>query len=151
MTINFVLNANKCHSILSSEFEPFYYLKLGQTHTNWEGKIDSSTRLLEWQIRPVTTVVGSNEPAKSVDPDINFTRTGNVRFLETSKHCNFAGTDCWRVRIHPKIDGISNSQGYWLGGQTLIIYGWGLKGLTSTTVTVDGIACTVDSARTTNT
>lgn len=60
MTINFVLNANKCHSILSSEFEPFYYLKLGQTHTNWEGKIDSSTRLLEWQIRPVTTVVGSN-------------------------------------------------------------------------------------------
>ena len=29
MVINFVLNANRCHAILSSEFDPFYYVKLG--------------------------------------------------------------------------------------------------------------------------
>lgn len=48
MTINFVLNANRCHSLISTDFEPFYYIKLGRTLTNWEGYVDNTTRLLDW-------------------------------------------------------------------------------------------------------
>jgi len=57
--------------------------------------------------------------------------------------------ECWRVRVHPKIDKISAASGYLLGGQTLVIEGWGLKGLTSTSVNVDGVACKIDAERST--
>lgn len=82
-----------------------------------------------------------------MDPDVSFSKFGKVNLKETSLHCNFAGTECWRVRIHPKIDKISAAQGYLMGGQTLVIDGWGLKGQTSTTVTVDGVPCKVDIKR----
>jgi len=92
----------------------------------------------------VTTIVGRNKPAKSVDPDISFTKYGKVNIKETARHCNFdakEAKECWNVRVHPKIDRISAASGYLLGGQTLKIEGWGLKGLVSTTVTADGIPC----------
>jgi hypothetical protein len=148
--INFMLNPNRCHYGLSADFDPFYYLKIGDTLTDWEGILDSGFRLPEWQTRPAHTVVGKNKPAKSVDPDISFTKYGKVRFKESSLHCNFAGTECWRVRVHPKIDKISAASGYTMGGQLLIVEGWGLKGLTSTSVTVDGVPCKIDTARLTD-
>lgn len=61
-------------------------------------------------------MVGQNRPAKSVDPDVNFTKYGKINIKETAKHCNFAGTDCWTIRVHPKIDKVSATQGYLSGG-----------------------------------
>jgi hypothetical protein len=97
----------------------------------------------------VTAIVGKNKPAKSVDPDISFMKYGKVNIKETARHCTFSGLECWTVRVHPKIDKISAASGYLLGGQTLKIEGWGLKGLTSTTVTTDGVPCKIDTARST--
>jgi hypothetical protein len=47
MKIQFVLNPNQCHNNLGAGFDPFYYLKIGDTLTDWEG-IDSGTRLPIW-------------------------------------------------------------------------------------------------------
>jgi hypothetical protein len=56
--------------------------------------------------------------------------------------CNFAGDDCWKVRVHPKIDSISHNTGYTTGGQLLKIQGYGLNG-TDVSVLVDGVECDV--------
>jgi hypothetical protein len=88
--------------------------------------------------------------SKSEEPDINFTRFGRAFVRESAKHCNFAGTDCWTVRIHPRIDNISNHSGYVDGGQTLQISGLGLGGK-NISVTVDGVACLVNPAASTAT
>jgi hypothetical protein len=60
----------------------------------------------------------------------------------TSTHCNFAGDDCWSVRTHPKIEGVSASSGFTTGGQEFTISGHGLRG-TDVSVLIDGIACDV--------
>jgi hypothetical protein len=62
--------------------------------------------------------------------------------MKSARHCSFDGTDCWYVKTHPKIDSISQSEGYKSGGQTLTIEGHGLNG-TDISVTVDGVACEV--------
>lgn len=92
------------------------------------------------------TRAGDQHPGKG-EPEIRF-RVGNAFLRESSKHCNFAGDDCWYVKTHPKIDSISSTTGYTTGGQTLTINGWGLKGTTlaDVEVTVDGVACKVMSS-----
>lgn len=72
MTINMVMNPGRCHYDLPADWDPFYYIKIGDTMTDWEGLTDSSTRLWTWQRSPITTTVGRNPPTKSVDPNINF-------------------------------------------------------------------------------
>ena len=92
------------------------------------------------------TRAGDQHPGKQ-EPEVRF-RVGNAYKMESSKHCNFAGNDCWYVKTHPKIDSISAADGYLTGGQTLTIGGWGLKGetLANVEVTVDGVACKVTNS-----
>jgi len=75
-------------------------------------------------------------------------KVGNAFVRDSAKHCNFAGDDCWVVRTHPKIDSISQVDGYVTGGQSLKITGWGLKGtsLDDVSVLVDGVPCKVTSS-----
>ena len=108
------MQPNTCHysTALPADWDPFYYLKIGKELTDWEGLIDSGTRLSTWTNSAVNTRVGKTRPTKSTDPDVNFSKYGKVHFRETSKHCNWAGTECWRIRVHPKIDSISAAEGY---------------------------------------
>ena len=48
MTINMVMNPERCHYDLPADWDPFYYIKIGDTMTDWEGLTDSSTRLSTW-------------------------------------------------------------------------------------------------------
>ena len=43
--IVFMLNPVSIFSKLPKNYEPFYYLKIGKELTDWEGLIDSKTRL----------------------------------------------------------------------------------------------------------
>lgn len=49
-TVAWMLNAKACHSrnALPTTWEPFYYLKIGKENSDWEGLIDSGTRLPDW-------------------------------------------------------------------------------------------------------
>lgn len=62
--------------------------------------------------------------------------------MPSTKHCNFAGDDCWTVRTHPKIESISSNTGLTTGGQILTINGKGLNG-TDVEVVIDGIPCEI--------
>jgi len=57
----------------------------------------------------------------------------------SAKKCDMSGTDCYTMRVHPRIDKISASEGYLNGGQTLTITGWDLEGtkVEGTTVPTD--------------
>lgn len=92
------------------------------------------------------TRAGDQHPGRHV-PEVRF-RVGNALLREQSKHCNFAGDDCWYVKTHPKVDTVSAVSGYTTGGQTLKIEGWGLKGdtLNDVEVIVDGVPCAVQSS-----
>lgn len=88
----------------------------------------------EWNnvATPFTVTVGEDQPpAASVVPQAKF-RVGDSILREGSaKHCNFAGDECWYVRVLPKIDAIDKTFGLTSGGQELIITGWGLEGESS--------------------
>jgi hypothetical protein len=68
-----------------------------------------------------------------------------------------AGTDCFTMRVHPRIDSISATSGYLSGGQVLTITGWGLEGTkaegeilpSDVTVNVAGQACVVTATTST--
>ena len=36
--------------------------------------------------------------------------------MRGATHCNFAGDDCWHMRVHPRIKTVSWNQGYTTGG-----------------------------------
>jgi hypothetical protein len=61
--------------------------------------------------------------------------------MNTAKHCNFKGDDCWYVRVHPVIDSLNYSAGSIRGGQELKIKGFGFEGKAE--VFVDGVKCDV--------
>jgi len=52
---------------------------------------------------------------KSSNPEIRV-KAGYAIQAGSVKKCDFAGTDCWKVRIHPRIDSVSASEGYAAGG-----------------------------------
>jgi hypothetical protein len=124
---------------------PIQELSLGGLLTNWEETIDSDTRLTTYAYRdPLTTFVGKHPPTKNAKPRALF-RVGDSYTMDTAKHCNFKGDDCWNVRVHPVVDKLSASEGSVLGGQELKISGFGLNGQ-ETEVLVDGVICKVRSS-----
>ena len=63
--------------------------------------------------------------------------------MRGATHCNFANTDCWTVRVHPRIKTVSWNTGYTTGSQEIKITGVSLNGTTSVEVTAGGVNCTV--------
>jgi hypothetical protein len=122
---------------------PIQELALGNVKTNWAETIDAETTLSAYQYKdPLNTIVGNHPPTKDVKPRALF-RVGDSYVMDTAKHCNFDGTDCWTVRVHPVIDKINAVEGSVLGGQELKIKGYGLNG--DAEVLVDGVKCDVRS------
>jgi len=145
--IDVLVNPMKAQSAITAEMDPVVFIKLDGTRCDSEGFIDYQTRFSStFLMGGLKTRAGDQLPGKQ-EPEVRF-RVGNAYKMESSKHCNFAGDDCWYVKTHPKIDSISAVDGYLTGGQTLTIGGWGLKAekLEDVEVTVDGVACKVTSS-----
>ena len=124
----------------------FREVSLGGTQvvSDWYDTTFDDFELPDYNFKSVTfTVSDLQAPAKAVTPRMLF-HAGDTYLRQSAQHCNFAGTECWNVRVHPKIDSIEASQGYITGGQELNISGSGLT--TAAEVTVDGVTCTVTAA-----
>lgn len=114
--INFVLNAMAANhkNTITADMDPVVFIKINGTRCDSEGFIDYQTRLDNYRIDALKTRAGDQHPGKS-EPEVRF-RVGNALLRESSKHCNFAGTDCWYVKTHPKIESISAATVYTTGG-----------------------------------
>jgi hypothetical protein len=142
LPMSFWLNAGQIFSVLPKTYDPFYYVNLGGYLTDYDGLIDVNTRLPVNRVSSVTARAPSMPSTASADPDLNFSMFGRTFIRSTARHCNFAGDDCWTVRVHASILSISASTGYVDGGQMLTITGKGFSG-DEVTVTVDGVECIV--------
>ena len=110
-----------------------------------------------WYNNPWKGISSPFQPAaKDAEPQLLFKR-GYAVPVGSAKKCNFAGTDCWTMRVHPRIDKISAATGYLNGGQELTITGWDLEGTkvegstvpSDVTVMVAGKACSVTASTST--
>jgi len=133
-------------NVISADMDPVVHFKLDGVRLDQEGYFDNTNRLNGYVLSYIKSRISDQLPGNN-HPEVRF-RVGNAFLKETAKHCNFAGTDCWYVRTHPKIESVSAPSGYTTGGQTLTISGWGLKGdsLSDVEVVVDGVPCSVKSA-----
>lgn len=146
--LNFKINplsANDGH-VMRDDADPVDFIKFSGTRNDFEGLFDAGTRLSNYRVNNLHSRSGDQHPGNSI-PEVRF-RVGNAFLRESSKHCNFAGDDCWYIKTHPKIDNVSAASGYITGGQELTITGWGLKGesLADVEVLVDGAPCSVTSS-----
>jgi hypothetical protein len=105
--IQYMINPMYALSYLPEGELPIQELSLSGILTNWQETIDSDTTLSGAKIRDaLTTYVGEHLPTKNAMPRALF-RTGDSYIMNTAKHCNFKGDDCWYVRVHPVIDEIN--------------------------------------------
>lgn len=157
--VTLALEARNCHKNLPTGLPPFHYNRIDGINfdtTQWPATDVATTGenieidRLPYDLGFLNRFVGPNKPTKSAKLELSFTRFGKPTIKNSAKHCNWAGTDCWTIRIHPKIDSISANTGFLNGGQTLVISGQGLTGA-SKTVTVDGVACTIIEAASSDT
>ena len=134
-------------TITPADYFPVQEMKLDRSNCDWEGLFDSRTRFTKHNLGKLPAYVGSPKPTKSANVVTRF-MSGYAFNRWTALHCNYDGSDCWNVRIHPKIESISANTGYQNGYQTLTISGQGLNG-TAISVTADGTDCSVQTASTT--
>lgn len=128
-------------SITPSDYFPAEELRIGRKNSNWEGLMDYRTRLTRSFLGKLSAVAGQPNPSKSAEVDARFI-TGYAYKRSTAYHCNFANTECWYVRVHPKIESVNATSGSITGYQNLKIEGYGLNG-TAVSVTVDGEPCNI--------
>ena len=109
--------------------KPIEDIKIGIFNTDMYRITEDTPVYSQAFATPFTVTVGDETlPSRSETPVARF-RAGNSVIREGSaRHCNFAGDDCWYVRVLPRIDEISPAFGSLAGGQELTISGWGITG-----------------------
>ena len=139
-----IMDVHSEKSITPDNYDPAQKISINRVNVNWEGLVDYRTRLTRSTLGRIPARVGDATPTKDADVVTQF-RSGYAYKRTTAKHCNYAGDECWYVKVLPKIESISATSGYKTGGQTLTITGKGLQGTSATTIEVDGTACEVTS------
>lgn len=144
MPVDFMINIQGVNgNVVPSDQEPMKYIKIDDSILDWEGIIDASTRLDDYNIDRLSAIVTDQLPNLQSIPNVRFI-TGDSQVRLSAKHCNFDGDDCWYVRSYATIESISANTGYTTGGQTLRIRGWGFN-VGEVSVTIAGEPCTVQS------
>ena len=82
---------------------------------DWEPTTAQEDRLASNQMGHITVVVTDMTPNNNLKPNLMF-YNGFQHDMPSLETCTFAGDDCWKVRVHPKIDAVSESEGYNTGG-----------------------------------
>jgi len=102
-------------SITPADEWPFREMRLGNTLLDWADTVEQTDRLPAWTRGTVQSVVTDLSPTENAEPKIQF-YNGYAQNMQSLTTCNFAGDDCWSVRVHPKIESLSANSGYTTGG-----------------------------------
>ena len=122
--VDFWFDVRDVHStdITPADYFPIEDLRIGDKNCDWNGLMDYRTRLEKYWLGKLPAYISNPKPNKNSPIDARF-MSGYAYKQTTSYHCNYAGDDCWYVRVLPKIETISASSGYSTGNQTLTITG----------------------------
>ena len=144
--IQFHLNVKDTHNTDGTPASawPFREMRIGETLVDWEFTVNQDYRLTRWGMDTLEAQVTEMSPQFNLKPNLLF-YTGYQHDEATVKTCNYAGDDCWKIRVHPKVESVSHDYGFTTGGQQLTISGQGFNG-TNVSVSVDGVACEVQEA-----
>lgn len=95
-------------SITAADADPFLSLKLGSFHLDTSDTItEQDFRLSGWSHDTFSAVVTDGPAEDDVEPHILYANGYGMIMPDARKHCSFDGEDCWTVRVHPRIKGIS--------------------------------------------
>ena len=108
--IDFWFDIMNVHSNTPDDYSPVQELSIGRSNCDWEGLMDYRNRLSKYTLGKLAAKVTDPRPAKSADVTARFI-TGHSYKRSTSYHCSFDGTDCFYLRVHPKIESISVHEG----------------------------------------
>jgi hypothetical protein len=76
-------------------------MNLDRTHMNTEDTITETTRPWKWGLSYVKGFLPDDTNAiKDASPNMLFVK-GYARVMKQAQTCNFAGDDCYTVRVHP--------------------------------------------------
>lgn len=89
-------------------------------------------------------VVRATQRTNDADVEVWFRGIGNALWNEASSTtCNWDRTDCYKARIYPHIDEISETSGSIKGGQEIVITGSSFDRSKTVEVSVDDVDCQV--------
>jgi len=88
---------------------------MGQYLIDTEEILEDTDRLNGWVHNAQYAIMTDGASMNSTTPRILFWN-GLAQMMRGMTHCNFAGDDCWIVRVHPRIKSVSYNEGYTTGG-----------------------------------
>jgi hypothetical protein len=108
-----VINTRSVYSFLEDDMDPLQEIKIGTTRQDYEGLIDAGWDLSWWRADWFPFYVSDQKPGNSeIWP---LFRVGHSFKMGQSRHCTWDMSDCWTVKTHPVVSGISASEGYTSG------------------------------------
>lgn len=141
--LHFHINPRNAHTttVTPSDEVPYRSLKIGQFLIDTEDLIEDEDRLTAWTHNTQYGVMTDGYAMNSTDPAVLF-YNGLALLMRQATHCNFNNSECWTVRVHPRIKTVSHNTGYTTGGQHLRLTGVSFNG-TNVEIWVDGVNCTI--------
>jgi len=95
-------HAHASHSSMPSGEPPYRSIHMGQYLMLTHDIIADTDRLNGFSNNQQYAIMGEGASMNSTDPRVMF-YNGLAQVLRSATHCNFAGDDCWVVRVHPRI------------------------------------------------
>ena len=95
---------------------PWIEAHLNDYGVDFEGFIETDTRLPTYQKVQVRGIMGAIEPSKDVSVEFRF-RVGYAMHMEHSMiRCSYDNTTCYKAKAVARIDSIDAKEGYSSGG-----------------------------------
>jgi len=113
----FHINPRWAHhdSVTPTDETPYRSMHLGQYLLDTEDVNLDSDRLSDWSDNLQYAIMTDGASMNTTEPRILF-YNGLAQVMKTATHCNFAGDDCWTVRVHPRVKTVSFNEGFTTGG-----------------------------------
>lgn len=126
---------------------PFRMGFIDNSNTNYEIWLDETSTFTSWYTNEISGQSGDAPVNQTSVPRINF-HTGDALLVEDRmKTCNYDETDCYYVKSIAVVDSFEHTTGYASGGQYLEFRGTRLLGEENTVVTIDGVACEIQTSK----
>ena len=119
-----MINPMNTESRIPEDDQPIESILLDGAGVNYNGLMDDSYRPDTYTVSEYPVYLPTGIPAVANQPNLIITfKTGRTYKRDSAVHCIYWQTDCWTLKILPRVDSISVSSGALAGGQEVTISG----------------------------